>query len=134
MSPPQKELSVRPSGVARSEQGEQRAPEFNVSLAYLRTFVIVLVVAHHATMAYNVVLTEPVASSLSQHLQSMRAISSVIDAERSPALSLFAAFNDNFFMPLLFLVSGLFVLNSLRRRGRLVRRGNRVRARPRRRP
>jgi hypothetical protein len=119
MDQPLEELSLRASGIARREQGEPRVMEFNVSLAYLRTFIIVLVVAHHATMAYNVVLTEPVASSLSEHLQSMRAISSVIDEDRSPALSLFAAFNDNFFMPLLFLVSGLFVLNSMQRRGRL---------------
>lgn len=103
----------------RIEQAQRQNKPLNTPLAYLRTFIIVLVVAHHGTMAYHVILTEPVASSLSEHLQSMRAISPVIDAQRSGMLSLFAAFNDNFFMPLLFLVSGLFVWGSLEKRGRL---------------
>lgn len=99
-------------------QVRQQEKSFNIPLAYLRTFIIVLVVAHHATMAYQVVLTEPVAASLSEYLQSIQAISPVIDEQRSEMLSLFAAFNDNFFMPLLFLVSGLFVWGSLEKRGR----------------
>jgi peptidoglycan/LPS O-acetylase OafA/YrhL len=93
------------------------AKQYNTPLAYLRTFIIVLVVAHHAAIAYHVIVPRSTASSLSEHLQSIRAISPVNDEQRSEMLSLFAAFNDNFFMPLLFLVSGLFVWNSLQSKG-----------------
>ncbi|MBW2395653.1 MAG: acyltransferase [Deltaproteobacteria bacterium] len=107
---------------AENEKGAGIGPRdklYNTPLAYLRAFIIVLVVAHHSVMAYHIILTEPLASSLADHLGSMQAISPVIDAQRSGMLSLFAAFNDGFFMPLLFFVSGLFVWNSLRRKGRL---------------
>jgi peptidoglycan/LPS O-acetylase OafA/YrhL len=94
--------------------------QFNTPLAYLRTFIIVLVVAHHSAMAYHVILPQSTASSLSAHLQSIHAISPVNDEQRSGMLSLLAAFNDNFLMALLFLISGLFVWNSLQSKGRLV--------------
>ena len=94
--------------------------QFNISLAYLRTFIIVLVVAHHSAMAYHVILPQSTASSLSEHLQSIHAISPVSDEQRSGMLSLLASFNDTFLMALLFLVSGLFVWNSLQSKGRLV--------------
>ncbi len=94
--------------------------QFNTPLAYLRTFIIVLVVAHHSAMAYHVILPQSTASSLSEHLQSIHAISPVNDEQRSGMLSLLATFNDTFLMALLFLVSGLFVWNSLQSKGRLV--------------
>jgi hypothetical protein len=97
----------------------RQSKQYNTPLAYLRTFIIVLVVAHHATMAYHVILPEPIASSLSEHLESIQAISPVIDEQRSVVLSIFASFNDNFFMPLLFLLSGLFVWHSLQHKGGL---------------
>ena len=71
--------------------------QFSAPLAYLRAFIIVLVVAHHAAMGYQQILPESGASSLSEHLESMRAISPVNDEQRSGLLSLFAFFNDNFF-------------------------------------
>jgi hypothetical protein len=98
---------------------ESVVKKYNTPLAYLRAFIILLVVAHHSVMAYHVILTEPLASSLADHLGSIQAISPVIDVQRSGMLSLFAALNDNFFMALLFFVSGLFVWNSLGRKGRL---------------
>jgi surface polysaccharide O-acyltransferase-like enzyme len=94
--------------------------QFNIPLAYLRTFIIVLVVAQHAAMGYNEMIPQSAASSLSEYLSSMRAISPVYDEARSGLLSLFGAFNDNFFMALLFLLSGLFVWHSLRSRGRAI--------------
>jgi peptidoglycan/LPS O-acetylase OafA/YrhL len=90
----------------------------NIPLAYLRAFIIVLVVAQHAAMGYQQILPESGASSLAEHLESMRAISPVNDEQRSGLLSLFAAFNDTFFMALLFLLSGLFIWNSLQRKGK----------------
>jgi len=92
----------------------------NTPLAYLRTFIIVLVVAHHSAMAYHVILPQSTASSLSEHLQSIHAISPVNDEQRSGMLSLLASLNDTFLMALLFLVSGLFVWNSLQRKGRAI--------------
>ena len=101
------------------EKALRQNKQYNTPLAYLRTFIIVLVVAHHATMAYHVILPEPIASSLSEHLESIQAISPIIDEQRSVVLSIFASFNDNFFMPLLFLLSGLFVWHSLQHKGGL---------------
>ncbi len=92
--------------------------QYNIPIAYLRAFIIMLVVAHHAAIPYHIILPQSNASSLSEHLQSMRAISPVIDEQRSGMLSLFASFNDNFFMALLFLLSGLFVWNSLKSKGK----------------
>jgi peptidoglycan/LPS O-acetylase OafA/YrhL len=94
--------------------------KFNIPLAYLRTFIIVLVVAHHAAVTYHVILPPTVASSLAEHLSSMHGISPVNDEQRSGMLSLFAAFNDSFLMALLFLISGLFVWKSLQTKGRWV--------------
>jgi len=92
---------------------------FNIPLAYLRTSIIVLVVAHHAAVGYHVIVPETAVSSLSEHLQSMHAISPVNDVQRSDILSLFASLNDSFMMALLFLLSGLFVWDSLQRKGRV---------------
>ncbi|MBE0524095.1 MAG: acyltransferase [Methanosarcinales archaeon] len=94
--------------------------QYNTPIAYLRAFIIVLVVAQHAAMPYHIIPPQSNASSLSEYLQSIRAISPVIDEQRSDMLSLFASFNDNFFMALLFLLSGLFVWNSLQRKGRFI--------------
>jgi len=101
-------------------QQDTSGKQYNTPLAYLRTFIIVLVVAHHAAIPYHVIVPESVASSLSEHLQSIHAISPVNDEQRSGMLSLFAAFNDNFLMALLFLLSGLFVWDSLQRKGKFV--------------
>lgn len=106
------------AGAATTPPGSGSGRQFNIPLAYLRAFLIVLVVAHHAAMGYQQILPESSASSLAEHLESMRAISPVNDEQRSGLLSLFAAFNDNFFMALLFLLSGLFVWNSLQSKGR----------------
>lgn len=102
-------------GPTASAQGSARP--LNAPLAYLRAFIIGLVVAHHAAQGYNPILPPTTAASLSEHLSTLRAVSPVLDAQRSDLLSLFAAFNDCFFMSLLFLLSGLFVWNSLERKG-----------------
>ncbi len=73
--------------------------------------------AYHAAMSYNTILPEAPASSLAEHLSTMRAVSPVNDAMRSDLLSLLAAFFDTFMMSLMFLLSGLFVWRSLRRKG-----------------
>jgi hypothetical protein len=76
-------------------------------------------------MPYHLLLPASTASSLSEHLQSIHAISPVNDPQRSGALTVMTAFNENFFMALLFLLSGLFVWRSLQifLRDRLIRLG-----------
>ena len=94
--------------------------QYNVALAYLRAFIIVLVVVHHTAVAYFLPGVPPPASSLVQNLHSIRGISPVIDVVHSKILFFIVFFNDRFFMPLLFFLSGLFVWGSLQRKGKMI--------------
>jgi hypothetical protein len=97
----------QPSAVAR--------PGYNVALGYLRGFLVVLVLAHHSVLAYiDIPLTQ--AKSLLAQPQYWRAFM-VIDHQHWTGFSLFTGFNDDFFMSLMFFVSGLFVWSSLQRKG-----------------
>ena len=91
---------------------------YTLALGYLKAFIILLVVLHHAACAYLPMIapTSP-ASSLVEYMHSLRAISPVIDQQRSFFFLLVASFNDKFFMSLMFFISGLFVWNSLRVKG-----------------
>lgn len=76
----------------------------------LRSFITLLVIAHHAALAYTSFASfNPVAYILSTH--------PVVDQHRWPVLDGFVGFNDTFFMPLMFLISGMFSLTSLKRKG-----------------
>src|SRR5258708_11436607 len=78
---------------------------------YLRGFVTVLVVAHHSALAYTTfAYFNPQAYNASTH--------PIVDAVRSKGLDIFEDFNDVFFMSLMFLISGIFVVPSLERKGR----------------
>ena len=103
-----------------SEERHVASSEYNVALAYLRAFIIVLVIVHHTAVAYFLPDAPPPASSLAESLHSIRAISPVIDSQHSKLFFFVAFFNDKFFMPLMFLLSGLFVWGSLQRKGRLI--------------
>jgi len=76
----------------------------------LRSAVIVLVVAHHAALAYN-----PHAHVDPEHY--LKSTAPVIDSQRWWPLDLLVSWNEHYFMALLFLLSGLFVLPALRRKG-----------------
>jgi hypothetical protein len=90
-------------------------PGYNVALGYLRGFLVVLVLAHHSVLAYiDVPLSQ--AKSLLAQPQYWRAFM-VIDRQQWTGFSLFTGFNDDFFMSLMFFVSGLFVWSSLQRKG-----------------
>lgn len=79
-------------------------------LDYLRAFITVLVVAHHSSLAYTTFASfNKDAYILSTH--------PVVDTARSRALDIFEDFNDVFFMSLMFLISGIFVLPALARKG-----------------
>jgi hypothetical protein len=108
---------LKPESADNSEMqagGVARAGH-NVALGYLRGFLVVLVLAHHSVLAY-IDLPQPLASSLLAQPQLWRAFP-VLDHVHSTGFGLFTGFNDDFFMSLMFFVSGLFVWSSLRRKG-----------------
>ena len=81
-----------------------------VSLDHLRAFITALVVLHHSVLAY----------CYFGHLDKSNYLAStapVIDAQRFIGFDVLALMNDSFFMPLMFLLSGLFVWPSLMRKG-----------------
>jgi glucan biosynthesis protein C len=76
----------------------------------LRTFVVVLVVFLHAAIGYT---------SFSEYdpKHYIDATAPVVDSSRWSALDLPVVFIDTFSMPLLFLISGLFIFSGLDRKG-----------------
>ncbi|GAB4018616.1 acyltransferase family protein [Spirosoma koreense] len=79
-------------------------------LDYLRSFVTLLVVAHHAALAYPTFA----------HFDPTHYIYStapVVDTSRWAAMDIFNGFNDVFFMALMFFISGLFVYRGLTKKG-----------------
>lgn len=82
----------------------------SVALDYLRAFVILLVVAHHAVTSYAVFSHFDIQNYLASS-------EPIVDPRRWVGFDVFLLFTDVFFMPLMFLLSGLFVWPSLRRHG-----------------
>ncbi len=87
----------------------------SVAIGYLRAVITVLVVAHHALLAYNPFAPPPPANLTAQ--PRFWGAFPVVDAHRWGAGALFTSFNDMFFMALMFFLSGLFVWTSLQRKG-----------------
>jgi hypothetical protein len=86
----------------------------NVPLGYLRMFLTLLVVAHHAVLAYHAYAPPPPKSLDGQMVWSAFP---VVDSQRWPGIDLLVGFNDTFFMSLMFLISGVFAWSSLSRKG-----------------
>jgi hypothetical protein len=82
---------------------------------HLRSFITLLVVAHHAVLAYHPYGPAP-AVSFAEAPMLWRAFP-VLDAAKWPGSDLLVTINDTFFMMLMFLVGGLFVAKSVARRG-----------------
>ena len=93
----------------------QSASTYNVSVGYLRAFVTLLVLAHHAALAYHPYAPPP-PTSLAAVPRWWQAFP-VVDSARWTGFSLLVGFNDIFFMALMFFLSGLFVWKSLARKG-----------------
>lgn len=103
------------AGVHDAAQKSVARPGHNVALGYLRGFLVVLVLAHHSVLAY-VDSPPPVAKSLLSQPRWWRAFM-VVDTQHWLGFSLFTGFNDDFFMSLMFFVSGLFVWASFKSKG-----------------
>jgi peptidoglycan/LPS O-acetylase OafA/YrhL len=87
----------------------------NVSIGYLRAFVTLLVLAHHAALAYHP-QAPPLSATLAGPGRWWGAFP-VVDSQRWVGSGLLVGFNELFFMSLMFLLSGLFVWKSLERKG-----------------
>jgi hypothetical protein len=99
--------------VVRPQSGEA-ATQRNLPLGYLRGFVTLLVVAHHAFLAYHS-YAPPHPRSLTQG--TWWTAFPISDSQKWPGIEAFIGFNDVFFMSLMFLISGVFVPASLLRKG-----------------
>jgi surface polysaccharide O-acyltransferase-like enzyme len=86
----------------------------NLPLGYLRAFLILMVVAHHAVLAYYT-YAPPQAISLDKTL--FWGAFPIVDSHKWPGIELFVGYNDTFFMALMFLLSGVFAWPSLVRKG-----------------
>jgi peptidoglycan/LPS O-acetylase OafA/YrhL len=105
-------FGAQPATTARQTPS---ATSYNVPLGYLRAFITMLVVAHHAVLAYHPFAPPPPASLVTQ--PRLWQAFPIVDAHRSTIFALFTGFNDTYFMSLMFLLSGLFVWQSLQRKG-----------------
>ncbi len=97
------------------ESGRRSRASHNVALAYLRTFAVILVLAYHTSLAYFPWVPLKRTSLLVQP-RFWKAFP-ILDSHRWTGFAMFVAFDDMFFMSLLFFLSGLFVWNSLERKG-----------------
>lgn len=85
------------------------------ALSYLRAFVTLLVVLHHALLAYHPYMPRDL-TAWGKGAQWWAAFP-ILDAQRNEIFGLITGFNDVFFMSLMFFISGLFVWPSLQRKG-----------------
>jgi fucose 4-O-acetylase-like acetyltransferase len=95
----------------------------DIPLAYLRAFLILLVVLHHAAIAYCTFAPPP---SLDVQPLLWTAFP-IVDNHHWSLADLIVGFNDTFFMSLMFLVAGVFTWPSLMRKGATRFFGDRVR-------
>jgi Fucose 4-O-acetylase and related acetyltransferases len=80
---------------------------------YMRSIVVVLVVAHHAALAYTTF-------SVFDTAHYINSTHPVVDNQRWKGLDVLVGYNDLFFMPLMFLISGLFVYKAIARKGKVL--------------
>jgi hypothetical protein len=99
---------------APPERGNVSRIQYNVAIGYLRAFVTLLVLAHHAALAYHPFAPAPSASLIAE--PRLWPAFPVVDAQRWSGFGLLVGFNDTFFMSLMFFLSGLFVWQSLERK------------------
>ncbi len=89
----------------------------DIPLGYLRSFLTLLVVTHHALLAYHPYAPPPGASLAAE--PRLWLAFPVVDPSRINGVEYLVGFNDAFFMSLMFLISGAFAWGSMHRRGAL---------------
>jgi hypothetical protein len=104
------QVAVKSQVEPRKATVASRAVTRSVAFDYLRSFVVVLVVWHHAILAYAM-------SAMINPVNPVATFTPVADQVRWLGFDLLAGFNDTFFMALMFFISGLFVWPSLARKG-----------------
>lgn len=82
----------------------------DIAIDYIRSGVTMLVVGHHAALAYNTF-------SYYNPSHYVKSTAPVVDTVRFAPLDYLVGWNDLFFMSLMFLISGLFVAPSIKRKG-----------------
>jgi peptidoglycan/LPS O-acetylase OafA/YrhL len=87
----------------------------SVPIDALRASMTLLVVGHHAALAYHPFAPPPAASLVTEPV--WWTAFPVVDPQRTMAAALFTGWNDGFFMALMFLLSGLFCAPSVARKG-----------------
>ena len=103
-------ISAKPVS-AKSAGGQDR----NLAVGYLRAFITVLVLAHHSVIAYIAGLPRP-SADFTKAPYTWGAFP-IMDPHNSPLPGILTGFNETFFMSLMFFISGLFVWDSLKRKG-----------------
>jgi peptidoglycan/LPS O-acetylase OafA/YrhL len=105
------------TAIAAQTTAAQNAPAsiYNHAIGYLRAFIVALVVAHHAALAYYPIPIEPPASLAAQ--PRLWGAFPVLDAHKWTGFAFFSGFNDVFFMSLMFFLSGLFAWHGLVKKG-----------------
>lgn len=101
--------------VAVSADGREEREDV-AALGYLRAFVTLLVVLHHALLAYHPYMPREVKGAWETPPLWWAAFP-ILDGQRNEIFGLITGFNDVFFMSLMFFISGLFVQSSLERKG-----------------
>jgi hypothetical protein len=90
------------------------APARDAALDLARASLTLLVIAHHAVLAYH--RYAPPAGPFTRENMIWGAFP-VVDPARAPAVDALTLWNDSFFMAMMFLLAGLFVPASLARKG-----------------
>ena len=89
---------------------------YNLAVGYLRAFITLLVLAHHAALAYHP-YAPPLPASLLAQPRLWQAFPVLDSNSKWMGTSFLVGFNDIFFMSLMFFLSGLFVYRSLEHKG-----------------
>ena len=82
----------------------------NLWVDYLRSAITVLVIAHHSSLAYTTF-------ARFDNEVYVNSTHPIVDSNRWIGLDIFQNFNDIFFMSLMFLIGGLFLIKSINKKG-----------------